>query len=169
MPYEWTTDPQTDGAEEWHLILWPHRSLPPEGFAVFVGITFLLLLIPLFSVLGTPILWGLLPFAMGTLALTWALIRRNYRDGTLREDLSLGPDRIELIRQNPRGPEQSWEANPYWVKVVIHEKGGPVENYVTLAGAGREVEIGAFLSPDERKALYSDLTDRLAGVGAMPS
>jgi uncharacterized membrane protein len=32
-----------------------------------------------------------------------------------------------------------------------------VPNYVTLSGNGREVEIGAFLSEDERKALYQDL------------
>jgi uncharacterized membrane protein len=37
-----------------------------------------------------------------------------------------------------------------------------VPNYVTLSGAGREVEIGAFLSEDERKALYGELSDRVA-------
>jgi uncharacterized membrane protein len=39
----------------------------------------------------------------------------------------------------------------------MHPKGGPVPNYVTLSGNGREVEIGAFLSEEERKALYDDL------------
>ena len=45
----------------WTLILWPHRSLSPQGFAVFIAITFAMLLVPLLSVMGTKILWGLLP------------------------------------------------------------------------------------------------------------
>jgi uncharacterized membrane protein len=161
MPYQWTTEPGTSDATRWHLCLWPHRSLPPQGFAVFIGITFLLLLLPLISVLGTPILWGLLPFLMGAIALVWYFLQRSYADARLREDLSLGSDRIELVRQNPHGMAQRWEANPFWVRVELHEKGGPVENYVTLSGAGREVEIGAFLSADERVTLYRDLSDRL--------
>jgi len=168
MPYRWTEESTETGQPAWHLTLWPHRSLPPEGFAVFVGITFILLLVPLFAVLGSPILWGLLPFAMGTLALTWILLRRNYADAALQEDLSLARDEIALVRHNPRGPDQSWQANPYWVRVELHADGGPVENYITLAGAGRQVEIGAFLSPDERKLLYSDLTHRLARIDLRP-
>jgi uncharacterized membrane protein len=38
-----------------------------------------------------------------------------------------------------------------------------VPDYVTLTGAGREVEIGAFLTEDERRALFSELSDLLAG------
>ena len=34
-------------------------------------------------------------------------------------------------------------------------------NYVTLTGCGREVEIGAFLSEDERMALFQDLSRQL--------
>lgn len=161
MPYQWTPSQDQPDAPRWHLCLWPHRSLPPHGFAAFIGITFLMLLFPLFSVLGSPILWGLLPFLMGAVALVWYFLNRSYRDGDLREDLSLYSDRIELIRQNPRGPRQSWQANPYWVSVEFHEKGGPVENYVTLKGAGREVEIGAFLSADERVDSFQELSDKL--------
>jgi uncharacterized membrane protein len=43
----------------------------------------------------------------------------------------------------------------------MHEAGGPVEHYLTLKGAGREVEIGAFLSEDERKALHGELADAI--------
>ncbi|MDJ0631203.1 MAG: DUF2244 domain-containing protein [Rhodobacter sp.] len=162
MPYQWTEPTGAANSPDWQLAVWPHRSLPPHGFAVFIGVTFVLLLLPLVAVLGSPILWGLLPFLMGVLALTWYFLRRSYADGALHEVLSLWADRIELIRSNPRGPSQSWQANPYWVRIELHEKGGPVENYVTLTGAGRSVEIGAFLSPDERVALHRDLSDRLA-------
>ena len=39
---------------------------------------------------------------------------------------------------------------------------GPLPNYVTLSGNGREVEIGAFLSEDERKSLFKELKSALA-------
>jgi len=38
----------------------------------------------------------------------------------------------------------------------------PLPNYVTLSGNGREVEIGAFLSEDERKSLFKELKSALA-------
>lgn len=159
MPYEWTPKPRiADDAPRWYLCLWPHRFLPPHGFAVFIGIAFLMLLFP---VLGSPILWGLLSFLMGAVALVWYFLNRSYQNDDLREDLSFYPDRIEPIRQNPRGPRQSWQANPYRVSVEIREKGGPVENYVTLKGAGRGVETGTFPSADERVNLYRELSDKL--------
>ena len=47
--------------------------------------------------------------------------------------------------------------------VHLHPKGGPVENYITLRGGDREVEIGAFLDVSERLALYGDLKRALRG------
>jgi uncharacterized membrane protein len=139
------------------LTLWPHRSLPRRGFAIFILITYAMFMLPLITVLGTKALWGLLPYTLGALGLTWYFLQRSYRDGALREELTLWEDRVELVRINPRGPRQSWEANPYWVRVSLQPEGGPVEQYLTLRGGDRTVEIGAFLSPGERKTLYSDL------------
>ncbi len=44
----------------------------------------------------------------------------------------------------------------------MHRKDGPVENYLTLSGSDRTVEIGAFLSPEERAALYGELQGAFA-------
>lgn len=138
-------------------LLWPHRSLPLEGFAWVIAITFTLLMAPLIMVLGSPVLWGLLPFVTGAVWLLWYFLRRNYRDGRLTEELTLWSDRIEIRRCDPGGGVREWHANPYWVRVTLHESGGPVENYVTLSGGGRDVELGAFLSPDERVAMRDEL------------
>mgnify|MGYP001627962908 FL=1 len=64
---------------------------------------------------------------------------------------------------NPDGKQQNWTCNAFWARLNLHPSGGPVPYYVTLSGGGREVEIGAFLSEDERKALYDDLQRRLPG------
>ncbi len=143
------------------LILWPHRSLPPRGFAAFILITWAMFMLPLLAFLGTLALWGMLPFLLGALGLAWYFLQRSYDDGRLQEVLTLWDDRVELLRLNPRGPSQSWAANPYWVRVEILPEGGPVEDYLTLEGGGRKVEIGAFLSPDERRQLHHDLLQEL--------
>jgi uncharacterized membrane protein len=146
------------------LRLWPHRSLTAQGFVWFIGLTAAMIALPLIGVLGSPTLWGLLPFLVATVAGVWWALRRSARDGQLTEVLSLWPDRVELVRTDPRGERKVWQAEPYWVRVEMHVTGGPVENYLTLKGGGREVEIGAFLSPEERTDLRGELVAALGRV-----
>lgn len=158
MPYEWR--PRTDGRD--HLQLWPHRSLTQTGFVWFIGATAALIALPLFGLIGSPVLWALLPFLLAAVAAIWIALRKNGRDRDIIEDLRLAPDRITLARHGPADRRQHWEANPYWVRITLHPTGGPVPNYLTLRGEGREVELGAFLSEAERIALKDELQTRLA-------
>ncbi|MEM1233730.1 MAG: DUF2244 domain-containing protein [Pseudomonadota bacterium] len=160
MPYEWTRD--KDGADE--LALWPHRSMTRKGFVFFMGATLVLWSIPLLSVLGTAALWWMLPFVLLTVLLLWILIQRNYRDAELSEVLHIDGTETSLHRENPRGPAQDWSCNTHWVSVHMREDNRRLPHYVTLKGAGREVEIGAFLSEDERLELYDELAERLAAA-----
>jgi len=168
MPYHWT-EPLAAEAEALppvaHLRLWPHRSLPRRGFVRFFGATAALGALPILTVVGSPILWGLLPFFLVTMGGLWAAIQFSYRTGEVVEDLRLWPDRVELTRCESRRPLRRWEANPHWIRPALHEKGGPVPNYLTLTGAGRTVEIGAFLSEDERLTLWRELPRVLSGLG----
>ena len=160
MPYEWLPP---DGDED-RLHLWPHRSLNQRGFVWFIGATAALIAVPLIGILGSPVLWALLPFLLGTIWAIWFALRKNGRDRDVVEDLRLSSDRITLVRHGPKGRRQDWEANPYWLRITLHETGGPVPNYLTLKGDGREVELGAFLSEDERIALSGDLQSRLRAL-----
>lgn len=171
MPAYWTITPKAPGATpgafalargegaEYHLALTPNLSMGKTGFARVIMISAGFLALPLLGVLGTPVLWGLLPFAGLALWGLWYALQRNSRERRLlREDMRLTREQIEILRTNPRQPEQHWQANPYWVRLNLIEKGGRVENYLTLEGAGRIVELGAFLSPEERATLYEDLS-----------
>lgn len=155
MPYRWT-----EKANQQTLTLWPHRSLTPGGFAWFIGTTAVMLLIPLLALLGRAQLWVLLPFLMGALALIWWFLMRNMRDRQISETLTTSESTTTLIRR-AAGAEQSWQANPYWITVTLYATSGPVENYLTLRGNGREVELGAFLAPAERVALFDALKPAL--------
>ncbi|WP_022702819.1 DUF2244 domain-containing protein [Pseudorhodobacter ferrugineus] len=161
MPYEWTKSPD---AQVLHL--WPYRSLPRRGFVAFIGGTAFLVAIPLMVVLGSPVLWGLLPFlVLAVTGLYWAL-ERSYRDGEIVETLTFNGSQLHLTRVGPRGKRQEWEANPHWVRVVQHKTGGPVPEYITLAGGPREVELGAFLSEGERVTLVAGLRQALRAHNA---
>lgn len=133
---------------------------------MFIGATAGAFALPLLAVVGTVALWFLLPFIAATVALVWAMLKRSWTDGQLREDLTLTHDRVSILRTNPRAPAQRWEANPFWVRTVLHPK--PVENYLTLTGGDREVELGRFLSPEERAALHVVLSDALAKARCAP-
>lgn len=158
MPYHWL--PPEDGTRR--LQLWPHRSLPRKGFVLFIAATAALIALPLLTVVGSPVLWGLLPFLMLSVAGVWWGLQRSYRDGDILEELTLTPALVTLTRQGPHKAHAEWQANPHWVRVELHRTGGPVPNYVTLRGGPREVEVGAFLSEKERLTLREELTREMA-------
>jgi len=76
MPYEWTTAP---GQTPQEMRLWPHQSLPARGFAAFVLATFTMILIPVFALIGTVLLWGLLPFVLGAVAAIYFALQYNHK------------------------------------------------------------------------------------------
>jgi uncharacterized membrane protein len=147
--------------------LWPHRSLPRKGFRIVMTIVGIALALPVLPLMGTRVMWALLPFLVGAWGLLYLLIKRNYRDGRLEEHLRLWPDMICVERREPTGAMLRWQANPYWVDLTMHPNARP-ENYLTLRGAGRLIELGAFLVPEEREALFTQLNDALARVRATP-
>lgn len=174
MPYRVTTDRLTQtGASELsealsmsgpllEITLWPHQSLTPQGFVTFIGVTAAMFSLPLLAVVGTFALWFLLPFIGLTTYALWKMIERNQKDRQILETLILTATDLTLTRQNPRGPDQDWQANAHWARPTLHAgKIGPVENYLTLKGGPREVELGAFLTPQERKDLHAVLCDAL--------
>lgn len=152
MPYQWTDT--SDELREMHL--WPHQSLPPWGFVVFISLTVGLITLPLMTLLGTVLLWVMLPFLALAVAGIWFAIHMSRRKAQIIEVLRLDDTDIRLLHRDPKG-QAEWSCNRYWAQLALHENDGPVPAYVTLRGNGREVEIGAFLSEDERRALYDDL------------
>lgn len=162
MPYNWIRSETPNQAGELHL--WPHQSLPPKGFAAFIGVTFALIMIPLFPLIGSVVLWGVLPFLLSAVGGVWYALERSHKRAQILEVLTLSPETAHLIRHNPQGDTQEWQCNIYWAHARMHKNQGPVPHYVTLKGEGREVEIGAFLSEEERISLYDDLQRGLSAA-----
>ncbi|MEL6584330.1 MAG: DUF2244 domain-containing protein [Pseudomonadota bacterium] len=143
------------------LRLRPYRSLTREGVLWVFGIVLLALIVTLVPFLGTSVAWVLVGFKVLTLLMLGGFLLYNERAATLEEHLILEPARIRVERREPGGRRFEWEANPYWVEARLHPN-HKVENYLTLRGAGREIELGAFLTPGARTALYDDITRALS-------
>ena len=152
----------------WTVTLWPHRSLSPEGFRNLMWFSAAAMALPIVALIGTPAAPALAPYAALALFALWIFFRVNYRRARLTEELRLWPDVIAVERREPRGDVRRWSANPYWVQVQIRQD-APLENYLTLRGDGREIELGAFLSPEERVALKDDLERALGHARATPA
>ena len=155
-PFERTDEPV------YHITLWPNRSLNAVGFRntmilVIVGLG--IAVIPLIII--TASLFMLL-FAIIPVAMLYYLFKRNYRDGRLTEELRIYSNVIAVERREPSGQIHRWHANPYWVKVKLQDK--HVENYLTLEGNQRTIELGAFLSPEERLTLKAEIDDALRSL-----
>src|SRR6056297_3929389 len=100
MPYQWNEDERGRRSQ---LKLWPYRSLPRRGFAAFILGTFILITIPLYPLLGTFVLWGVLPFLLVAVGGVWWALERSYRDADMLEELVIGPEGVHLTRVNPDG------------------------------------------------------------------
>ena len=166
MPY--VINNEIEAGKVTTIELWPYNSLKPKGFAFFLGATFALIALPLFNVLGTKVFWGLFPFLFLTLMGIWFALRKSLRDRQILEQLTLYKDELVLIRQDLNGEQKEWVCSPYWSKLRMYDKEGPVANYITLSGNGREVELGSFLGEDERKELFHELNRLLKKLNRNP-
>lgn len=140
------------------LTLTAHRSLSPRGFATMILITSGMISLPLFALLGTAHLWQMLPFLAAAVWALWVALKQSYKSGRVSEQLTRAGDELTLTHTPARGVAKTWACNIYWTRAQIHETEGPVPKYITLTGNGRTVEIGSFLSEDERVVLFDELT-----------
>ena len=108
------------------------------------------MMITIIPFIGSNTILLVLPFSVLTLASLFLSIIMNYRSGRIRESIKIWPNLIEVRRYEVDGRNKDWYGNPYWTKINLYEQSQKVENYLTLSGSGREVELGSFLAPAER-------------------
>ncbi len=141
---------------EFYRILRPHRAMSARGQQMVLYILLLLLL-----VLAPPIMlsgvWPLLLILLSPVALLLAAFFYNNYKMRLYEELHVTRDGLELYHVLPNGAVKEFHSDPHWVKIEMQKEGGPVENYLTLRDQKRHVELGRFLSPEEREGLYGEL------------
>lgn len=147
------SDNKVEGDTLLNLNLWPNRSLSKKEFSTTIFYTAVGMIIPVIPFLGDRILFAILPFSMTTLLLLVFLVKMNYKSAELHERITIQSNLITVKRFEPNGTVKTWKSNPYWTKINLYEQSEKVENYLTLSGQGKEIEIGSFLAPGERLEL----------------
>ena len=142
------------------LTIWPHRSCDRKTFILILFIISFILIIPSFLFLSLSFAISILPFSLLSIFLFFFVGNKNFNDALLIEKLKIYPKKIILERKEPNNEIKKWHSNPYWTKVNIYNN-GPVESYLTLKGNGKEVELGSFLTPEERINLKKIIDDTL--------
>lgn len=149
---------------EFRAVLYPHRSLGPKGFLVLMiaigSVSFITGMV--FLMKGA---WPVFGFFGLDVALVYLAFRLNYRAGRLYEKIDLTPQALTITRVHPSGQQESFDFNPYWVRVFIAE-GPQGRTDLRLASHGREFAFARFLTDDERREFSHVLSGALAEARA---
>ena len=140
----------------------PNRSLDAHGTKVVFAVVACGFLLPIIPFIGSPIGTTLTIFSGLTFYLFLTLLQRNFQQGSTFEEILISKDKITVVHQEKNKEQMTWECNPYWTKVHLDINNPKLKNYLTLAGKGRRIELGAFLSPDERLELRDKIQNALA-------
>ena len=140
----------------------PNRSLDSYGTKVVFAVVGCGFLLPIIPFIGSPIGTTLTIFSGLTFYLFLTLLQKNFQQGSTFEEILISKNKIVVVHQEKNKEQMTWECNPYWTKVHLHINNPKLKNYLTLAGKGKHIELGAFLSPDERLELRDKIQNALA-------
>ena len=145
-----------------NIRLVPNRSLDSYGTKVVFGVIACGFLFPIIPFIGSPIGTTLTIFSGLTFYLFLTLLQKNFQQASTFEEILILKNKIKVVHQEKNKEQITWECNPYWTKVHLDIKNPKLKNYLTLAGKGRHIELGAFLSPNERLELRDKIQNALA-------
>ena len=164
-------DPEARPGDEEEVLfdaeLTPHRSLPPEGFVLMMGLIGLVSFAAgaLFFVVGA---WPVVGFLGLDLLLIYLAFRASYRSGRAYETLRLTRRDLTLRRVDSWGRAQRWQLPSTWLQVLIDDT-PQRQSQLTLRSHGRSLTVGSFLTPEERIELARALRQALAKARCAPA
>ena len=123
---------------------WLVASLALLSFVIALG----------FAALG---FWMILPFAGLEVIALMLVFRCCLRNAACREVVSVDGDRV-LVEAGSDRPERRWEFIRVWTRVLLQP--ATVRGYpsrLILSSAGRRIELGSFLTEDERVEVWRRL------------
>jgi len=139
---------------EFNATLRPNNSLSPIAFLIFMSLFGLISFIAgiIFIIVGA---WPVFGFLGLDVFLMYLALKRNFKDSLKTERLWITKNtlHIEKVFKNKR--VQKFEFQTYWLRVELHERPGRHRS-LTLTSHGKSIEIGKFLSPEE-KLQFSNL------------
>ena len=152
--------PAENDAVRFDAVLHPHASLTPRGFFLlmaFIGVISFCAGVA-FVIAGA---WPVFGFFGIDMVLVYLAFKLNYRDARRYETLQLTDTTLTVERIAPSGKRERWRFQPYWLQVDIEDSPAS-DSTLTLRSHGRAVEIGSFLTIDEKIDLANALRNELS-------
>jgi uncharacterized membrane protein len=134
----------------------PPASLSARGMRWLCGLAVAAAALPAvgFAVMGA---WPVLGFLGLEVLLVLGLVGLHRRwSRAAVESVLLTDGRLLIRRADGRGGRESAELEPYWTHLTLEERPG-VMPVLTAKARGRSVEIGRFLSEEEKRELADAL------------
>jgi uncharacterized membrane protein len=133
----------------------PNQPLSPSVLkAVVAAVAFVNVAFGLTLVLHGA--WPVMPFMGADVALLAWAFRASSIAARRHERVTLRPESLTVERHPAKGRPSEVVLNPYWVRVHLEE---PEEHWsrLSLRSHGRAVQLGAFLSPQDRQSFAETL------------
>jgi uncharacterized membrane protein len=146
-------------------VIHPYRSLGVAGFRL------LLLVVVAVNAAGAIVMiaygaWPVAGFMGLDVIAVYVAFRLSYAQARAFERVTIRHDELTVERVDPKGARREWRFPSYWVSVWF--EGDDDHGTVTLRSHGRSLEIGAFLSPFERKPFADAVREGLCEAKALP-
>ena len=138
-------------------VLYPNRSLGRFGFHLLMAAIVLVsaAIGAAFVLAGA---WPVTGFLGADILLLYLAFCWNYRQGRRAEFIQLDGAELVVRRVEPSGHRREWRFDAHWVRVAVDD----ASHQLTLSSHGRSLEVGAFLSPKERREVGGALRAALA-------
>lgn len=136
--------------------VWPTRSLTwPEAQRVVLGIGLVLGVVGVaFMFAGFPMI---LPFCGAEVFAIWLAFYFTFRAAEVRQVVTFTPREV-VIEKGRHQPESRTAFQRAWVRVTLEQPNSRLRpKRLTVGASGKRIEIGEFLSEDERGQLAKAL------------
>ena len=133
------------------FLLWPTRSMTwAEAQRVVFGFGLVAAAVGLaFAVAGFPLI---LPFCGLEFGALWLAFYHTFRAAEERQTVTFTPEEI-VVEKGRRRPETTVAFQRPWVRIALERSGRLHPRRLMLGASGRRIEVGEFLSEDERGEL----------------
>jgi uncharacterized membrane protein len=152
-----------NGEPQFAALLYPHRSLPANGFIAvmaFAGVVSLTSGL-VFAAMGA---WPVTAFLGLDVLLLWLAFKLNYRAARQFEEVAVWPHNVVVRQHSPAGQVREHHLNPFFARFSVerHEEFGITR--MELRGEGQNISIGAFLNPLDRESFARAFSQALSTV-----
>jgi uncharacterized membrane protein len=156
------------GTQALTLELRPHRSLTDVGARLFL-VSVAVVSLGASTLIALRGGWPVLAFSALVILGTYAALRANMKARNDLQQIQITQHEVRL-EYRERSRVSSVTLPRYWTRVRLHPSrsmGG--DSSLFVESAGKDYEIGSFLTEPERRTLEAQLRALIGAIGVLPS